>query len=400
MLVVGAGALALPILAQTEGPAARPAALDAPSRIDFAAWRPVRRDSQTAEFEAEFPSAAPSGVPENDVVPLRIFIPGQATGPVPVVVVLHYWGATDLNLEIDQARELNKVGVAAVLLALPYHLARAPKGTRSGELALRPDVPSLIATMTQSVLDVRRTVDWVEGRPEFAPGRVGLVGTSLGAIVGALVHAVEPRVKATAFVLGGADLARILWSSSVVGRQRSALRQQGYTEERLRDELRSVEPLSRLRPDDPRPALLIDARYDTVVPPASADALAGALPRMARVRIDTGHYGGALVHSRLVRLTSRFFAATLNDLPFDAPRAFYAPTVRLMVTYNPETELQFGAGLDVWRGDARGDLFATALVTAQGLQGYVGRKLGRGFSAGVMITRRRTTWGVAWTVVL
>ena len=47
----------------------------------------------------------------------------------------------------------------------------------------------------RSIVNIRRTLDWVVARPDVAPDRVGLVGISLGAIAGTIIMAVEPRIQ-------------------------------------------------------------------------------------------------------------------------------------------------------------------------------------------------------------
>ena len=162
---------------------------------------------------------------------------------MPVVVVLHYWGASDQKAEVSLANDLLRRGIAAVLMPLPYHLSRTPAGYRSGQLAIQADPKVLVATMSQAVLDVRRTVDWIETRPEFDSRHIGIVGTSLGSLVAANSYGVESRFGPAAFVVGGADFAHIIWNSSRVVTQREDLRRRGYTEERMRDELKPIEPL-------------------------------------------------------------------------------------------------------------------------------------------------------------
>ncbi|HXH61318.1 MAG TPA: CocE/NonD family hydrolase, partial [Fimbriimonadaceae bacterium] len=238
-----------------------------PPKITFQPWRETDRTEFYRTYEVAFPSAVTTGYPENDRVPLKVFLPTETFGRVPVVILLHYWGATDDRIEQDMAVHLAKQGVASVLMPLPFHLDRTPKGHASGEMAVVPDIGKLRANTLQAVLDVRRTVDWIVSRPEFDASRIGLAGTSLGAMVSALAYAVEPRFSVTCFLLGGVDVAHILWHSSRVVSQREDLRKQGYTEDRVRSELKSVEPLTYLKPDDRRPSLVISAKFDTVIPP-------------------------------------------------------------------------------------------------------------------------------------
>ena len=367
--------------------------------MEFEQWRLLGEDEFTREYEAAFPTAAPSGVGANDTVRLRVVTPAGLSGPVPAVVILHYWGATDINLEIAMGRTLAKAGVAGVVMTLPYHLQRTPPGSRSGEMALQADPTKLRATMTQSVLDVRRTVDWIASRPEFDSSRLGLAGTSLGAIVAGLAFTLEPRFTCGAFVLGGADVAHILWNSSRVVEQRETLRRQGYTEDRLRQELKSIEPLTYAKNPEPRPTLVVGARADTVVPPRATQSLIDGFGTSQTVWLDSGHYGGALVRSRLIGLMSRFLEAKLGGGAFEAPRTLSVPTLRVGLAATPERGLQVAVGTDLWRLNARRDAFLSPLLTPQGFQAFAGVRVSNGLAVGAMVLPKKVTWGAFWSVV-
>src|SRR5690242_2680516 len=234
------------------------------------------------------------------------------------------------------ARELNNRGLAAVVMVLPFHLTRTPKGTRSGELALQADPQRLVGTMLQSVADLRRTLDWIQTRPEFEKDHTGLAGTSLGGIVASLGFAVEPRFKSGVFVLAGADIAGIIWDSSRVIAQRDAMRRRGYTEDKLRKELAVVEPLAYLKKDDPRPKLVIAASHDTVVPPRFARLLIDALDTQNEVWLPTGHYGGALARGRIVRTVVRFFEDQMRGQPSQEPGSIPALPLWFGLVYSAE----------------------------------------------------------------
>ncbi|RYG17497.1 hypothetical protein EON82_23800, partial [bacterium] len=287
-----------------------------PPPIAFAPWREVERDETIAEYVETFPSALVTGSVENDTVPLRILLPSNAQGPVPVVLITHYWGASDLRGERALAEDLVGRGLGAAILTLPYHLSRTPKGRRSGELAVVPDPVKLRQTLTQAVLDVRRSLDFLDSRPEFVKSPRGLAGTSLGALVTALGYATDPRVTHAAFILGGADFAGILWNSSRVVLQRDSLRRQGYTESRMRTELASVEPLTYLPREAPGTTFVVSAKYDTVVPGANSGALIRALGEPKRLQIDTGHYGGIFVQRKVLREVSRFFGDEMKGTTY------------------------------------------------------------------------------------
>lgn len=350
-------------------------------------------------YETEFPSGRPSGVATNDRVRLRVFLPTTGEGPAPLVVVLHYWGATDLGLETAWARRLAEAGIASAVLALPYHIDRTPPGERSGERAVQPDSGRLRETLAQGVADVRRALDWAETRPEIDPRRFAVAGTSLGSLVAAACFAVDDRIQAGAFVLGGADFAHVFWNSSRTVSLRDAMRNRGYTEARLREELASVEPALRLAGARARPALVVSAKFDTVVPARSTKALVDAIPGAQTIVLDTGHYGGSLVQNSILRSATEFFARTFRGEEYRAPGRLYAPTLRVGLALASERGLQVALGVDLWRAGPGGRFFASGLVTPQGAQGFVGANLGSGLAVGAMVYPKRTAPGVFWNVI-
>jgi hypothetical protein len=80
-------------------------------------------------------------------------------------------------------------------------------------LAFENEPADLETMMRRSVVNIRRTLDWVTARPDVDPARIGLCGISLGAIGGSIVCAVEPRFRRNVLIMGGADLAQIFWES-------------------------------------------------------------------------------------------------------------------------------------------------------------------------------------------
>ena len=374
-----------------------------PPKVAFEPWRAVERSDDIAEYVATFPSAFVSGVPENDTVPLRILLPAGAKGPVPVVLITHYWGASDLRAERALGEDLVTRGVGAAILTLPYHLSRTPPGKRSGELAIVPDVPKLRGTIVQAVLDVRRSMDFLDSRPEFLKSPRGISGTSLGALVSVLGYAVDSRITHAAFILGGADFAGILWNSSRTGPQREVLRRQGYGEGRLREELREVEPLTYLPRETPGTTFLISAKYDTVVPGGNSGALARALGDPLRLQIDTGHYGGIFVQQRALREVARFFGNEMTGEPYAPPKRLVAPTVRIGALASAPNGFDLAVGLDLVRFDPRGDGFVSALITPRGPQIFAGRTIFPGLAFGGIAKlsgRNHFGLGVFWSVVL
>lgn len=373
----------------------------APPLIEFASPRPIDpEDGEPRHFELSFPSAYESGYVENNTVPLHYFLPVEGDGPFPAVVVLHYWGATDIRIEKTLCLDLAKKGVASVIVTLPYHMGRTPEGTRSGELAVQPNPERLRATMVQAVYDTRRTVDFLQSRPEINSNRIAVTGTSLGSIVASLSLSLEPRFRSAAFMLGGVDLAHILWHSSRVVGQRDTLRSRGYTEERLRRELVDIEPLTYLKERSAIPTLVIAGKYDTVIPPADTKKLIEAIPNAHAIWLDTGHYGGIFVQRRILRAVTDFLAGDLLDKPYKIPISLAAPTLRIGAAFDLNSGLQVGVGIDLWRANRTGDVFGTFLITPRGPALFLGARLTQGLAIGVLGKTHRVGPAILWSTVL
>lgn len=380
--------------------AQEPTVTDTPPAVEFGAWRTLQSTDFWTDYEMVIDSPFRSPYPENNRVRLNVKIPTDTFGSVPVVVILHYWGADNLRFETATAERLAVSGIASVIMPLPYHLSRTPAGSMTGAMAILPDPKSLTDTMTQSILDIKRVVDWIEARPEFDNSRIGLTGTSLGAIVASLAFAVEPRFATSAFLLGGVDVAHILWNSSRVVNQREALRRAGYTEEALREELASIEPLNYLDPTDARRTLVIAARHDTVVPARSTQLLIDNLGAPEHIWLDTGHFGGAIIEPRIQSTVASFLAAQLTGREFSPPSMIYAPTIRIGILTDPETGLSLALGLDLWKSDAFATGFGSVLVTPTGVKGYVGYNFSKNIAFGATIGPKRTTLGLLWSFIL
>jgi cephalosporin-C deacetylase-like acetyl esterase len=64
--------------------------------------------------------------------------------------------------------------------------------------------------VTYWMKDVGRTIDYLETRPDIDKDRIGYYGVSWGALLGPIVNAVEPRLKAAVWVSGGFTLQKPL----------------------------------------------------------------------------------------------------------------------------------------------------------------------------------------------
>jgi dienelactone hydrolase len=370
-----------------------------PPTTEFTTTARPPSDPNVQEAILRFPSAVTTAIKENNTVEVELYTPRDAPKPMPVVIVLHYWGASDLQTEERLARKLNEKGIAAAILVLPYHMRRSPPGVRSGEAAITPDVSALIETMTQAVMDVKRLIDYITSNNEYDSKRIALSGVSLGGIVGALCTGVDSRISAAAFVLAGGDLAHLLFNSTVTMDVRRELRKKGYDEQRLRAALQPIEPLNFVRPEIGDSILIVGARYDQVVPPVDTQKLETAWNAKHRITLDTGHYGGVLVERRLYRSIADFFDSRFVHANAAPPRSFSTPTVRIGISYATDYGLTVGAGLDLLRTRSR-DAHLTGFITPVGPLLYGAKEIGSGLSVGLLLGKHGPAVGLIWSIVL
>ena len=114
----------------------------------------------------------------------------------PAVIVLAQWNA---RWEEQQSvcRWLNRLGITAIKMSLPYHDRRAIPGHPRADYLVGSNIGLTIQANRQAVLDVRRTLRWLE---QQGYGPLGVLGTSIGSCIGFITMCHEPALRAGAFL--------------------------------------------------------------------------------------------------------------------------------------------------------------------------------------------------------
>ena len=248
-----------------------------------------------------FPSAVKTPHEENNTVWARLWQPKGPERGRPAVVLLHWLGGSFQAFELV-GHALAERGIVALMMYMPYYGPRQPKGQDRKSLFLESDLEGMAATLRQAVLDVRRAGDWLAAREDVEPSRVGIVGVSLGAIVGSLSAGVDDRFGRSVFVIGGGDLAGIIMhGSKETVLQKRKIEATGVGLERLRELWRDVDPCTfagRLRPEE---ILMINAETDEVVPRDCTLRLHEAAGRPELRWFKGGHYAVAFQLGTIIR---------------------------------------------------------------------------------------------------
>jgi dienelactone hydrolase len=213
----------------------------------------------------------------------------------PAVVFVHGSGGDRSEL-LGQAAALAARNVVTLTITAPSHSVTSTPSTVNGLLA-----QAKLLTVND-VVAVRRAVDLLQTLPQVDSNRIGYVGWSAGARLGAVVAAAEPRIKALVLVSAGADpLAAFVASAPKASRGR------------VRRVLGSVDPLRYIARAKPGSLLLEDGSRDEVVPRPALENVIAAAPKGTKVRwYDAPHALNRKAYSDA-------FAWLAQKLPIDGP---------------------------------------------------------------------------------
>lgn len=154
---------------------------------------PPANDYRFEDDVLTFTSAIESPWRENNRVYGQMF---RARHTGPAVVVLAQWNAR-WEEQQDVCRWLNRLGITAVKMSLPYHDRRAIPGHPRGDHLVGPNIGLTVQANRQAVLDVRRTLHWLGQR---GYDRLGILGTSIGSSIAFITMCHEPALRAGAFL--------------------------------------------------------------------------------------------------------------------------------------------------------------------------------------------------------
>ena len=226
----------------------------------FYALEPIDNYTLTDD-RLTFPSAIRTPHAENNKVRARFFPNQTPRGRRRAVVVLPQWNA-DAGGHVGLCQLLNRFGLSALRLTLPYHEERRPPEIRRADYIVSSNIGRTMQVCRQAVLDARRAIAWLarEGYDS-----IGILGTSLGSCLSMLTAAHEPLLKAAALNHISPYLADVVWEGLSTAHVRHGL--EGHIElDQLRRIWLPISPLPYLDRVRNKRILLVYARYDLTFP--------------------------------------------------------------------------------------------------------------------------------------
>ena len=240
-----------------------------------------------------FSSAVQSPWPENNRVHAQFF---QARHTGPAVAVLAQWNSR-WEEQTDVCRWLNKLGITAVKMSLPYHDRRAVPGHPRADHLVGPNVGLTLQANRQAVLDVRRTLRWLEQR---GYDRLGVLGTSIGSSIAFVTMCHEPAIRAGAFLHVATYCGDVVASGLTTMNVWESL-QSKLSQEDIRRYWSPVSPFPYIPKllGTGKKILAITGRYDPTFWPEFTNAFFDEVPRsgveVERLSLPCGHYSMGVV---------------------------------------------------------------------------------------------------------
>ena len=231
-----------------------------------------------------FDSPLPSGDATNDIVPFKLFRSPDARSDV-LVLFVPGWGRENQRVEDEMCLRLMSHGVDVGLMTPPYHLARTPEESYSGEYFISANIFWTIANFRQLVSEIRTLVQLMRERYRY----IGLLGMSSGGFQTGLAAVCE-EVDFLFPLVTGCRLGSITWRGLITRYIKQDLEQKGIDEAAL-NSVWSITDLHAVgRHTKAKRIKQYVALYDAVIPTRYQDDLWTLYGKPERFDMRSGHY--------------------------------------------------------------------------------------------------------------
>ena len=221
--------------------------------------------------------------PKGGRVSAYLVVP-TGSGPFAGLVFMHQ-DYEDRSGFLAEALLLAETGAVSILIDAPFR--RAGPSRKSFDIT-KPENNRDI--FIQTVIDLRRGVDLLASRKDVDAKRIGYVGHSYGASMGAVLASVEKRIKAYVLMAGDPSWTASLRSATDPNNEQT---RRAMTKEQLDKYIEVTAPLDAIHYIDhaaPSALLFQFSRYDVEVTEKAALQFAGAASAPKLVKwYDAGH---------------------------------------------------------------------------------------------------------------
>ena len=254
-------------------------------------------------FSLTWRSPIETEFPRNNVARADFFPCGRGKA-APTVFMLHaLMSATHIGYRRWAAR-FNELGWNACFVHLPYHYSRVPPGHWNGELAITADLIRNAEGLRQGVIEVRQLIGALR---DHGYGEFGILGTSYGGWIGALLAMVERDLRFVALMCPIVNVEHAIWQNPGTVFMRRELRRAKIAPKLVARHFHLSSPLHNEPACDPARVLFVSGDFDLIARPADIDAIQQKWRGSELLRVPQGHFGYRVMRETVMRLKERGF---------------------------------------------------------------------------------------------
>jgi 1-acyl-sn-glycerol-3-phosphate acyltransferase len=239
--------------------------------------------------------------PANNVARADLF-PCRRGWSAPTVLMLHsLMSVRDAGYRRCAAR-FNELGWNACFVHLPYHYSRVPRGYWNGELAITADLIRNAEGLRQGVIEVRQLMAALRARGchEF-----GVLGTSYGGWIGALLAGVERDFRFVALMAPIVNVEHAIWKSSAAIFMRRELRRAKIEPSLVARHFHLSSPMHNQPLVSAERVLFAAGDFDLISRPADIESIHQKWSGSELLRVRQGHLGYRMMRATIARLKER-----------------------------------------------------------------------------------------------
>ena len=248
-----------------------------------------------------WPSPIETKFPVNNIARADLFRSARGWS-APTIFILHaLMSATHIGYRRLAAR-LNELGWNACFVHLPFHYSRVPRGYWNGELAITADLIRNAEGLRQGVMEVRQLMAALHERNchEF-----GLLGTSYGGWIGALLAVVERDFRFVALMAPIVNVEHAIWENPAAWFMRRELRRANIESSLVARHFHLSSPMHNQPLCDPARILFVAGEFDLITRPEHIEAIHQKWRGSELLRVPQGHFGYRMMRDTITRLKAR-----------------------------------------------------------------------------------------------
>src|SRR6266446_913946 len=230
------------------------------------------------------------------------FFPCAHGWSAPTVLMLHaLMSASHIGYR-RWAAHFNELGWNACFVHLPYHYSRVPPGYWNGELAITADLIRNAEGLRQGVIEVRQLMVALRDRGcrEF-----GVLGTSYGGWIGALLAIVEREFRFVALMAPIVNVEHAIWESPASAFMRRELRRAKIEPSLVARHFHLSSPMHNEPLCSAERVLFVAGEFDLIARPADIEKIQQKWRGSELLHVRQGHFGYRMLRETIARLKQR-----------------------------------------------------------------------------------------------